>query len=222
MANKDLADEQYVELLELVQSFKDEERKQSLSILYFDYEDRVKTAPASSKLNFHNAFEGGYLDHVLRVIKAAKMMTKLYDKMGGYVDYTEDEMLFAAMHHDLGKLGTLEQPYFIEQTSEWHRTNQYAMFKHNDNAQWFDTTDLTFYILQQYGVKMNQTEALGIRLADGAYVDSNRKYLSNYGAGPCPLHTALPYVLHWADHMSAHVEGGVFRKQWIEGLKKGV
>jgi hypothetical protein len=36
--------------------------------MYDEFEDRIAMMPASSMAHFHNAFAGGYIDHVLRVI----------------------------------------------------------------------------------------------------------------------------------------------------------
>ena len=44
--------------------------------MYDDYEERIVMMPASSVAHYHNAFAGGYVDHVLRVMNCAK---KLYD-----------------------------------------------------------------------------------------------------------------------------------------------
>ena len=38
--------------------------------------------------------------------------------------FTQEELLFAAMHHDLGKLGDGTKPYYLPQDSEWHRKNK--------------------------------------------------------------------------------------------------
>ena len=41
------------------------ERKEKLKSMYADLEDRICMQPASSVNHYHNAFEGGYVDHVL-------------------------------------------------------------------------------------------------------------------------------------------------------------
>ena len=51
------------------------DRSTQLNKLYDEYEDRMVMMPASSIAHFHNAFAGGYVDHVLRVMDCAE---KLY------------------------------------------------------------------------------------------------------------------------------------------------
>ena len=58
-------------------------------------EDTYVMAPASGKSWYHNAFAGGYVDHVNRVVQYAIEQHKLYGKMGGTVDYTEEELVLA-------------------------------------------------------------------------------------------------------------------------------
>ena len=60
------------DLLEVINKNFLGERRQKLLAMYTDLEERMSLQPASSIDHYHNAFEGGYVDHVLRVIKCAK------------------------------------------------------------------------------------------------------------------------------------------------------
>ena len=51
-------------------------------------------SPASGNINYHNAYEGGYIDHVLNVARNSLRMMKLYQEAGGVVDFTQEELLF--------------------------------------------------------------------------------------------------------------------------------
>jgi hypothetical protein len=50
---------------------------------------------------------------------------------------------------------------------------------------------------------------LGIFLADGLYNKANEKYFIVYNED-FRLKTELPYIIHWADHMSCRQENS----QW--------
>ena len=63
-------------------------------------------SPASGNKFYHNSYEGGYIDHVINVSRNAIRMMRLYQESGGIIDFEQEELLFAAFHHDLGKLGT--------------------------------------------------------------------------------------------------------------------
>ena len=49
-------------------------RADKLNKLYDDYEERIIMMPASSVAHYHNAFAGGYIDHVLRVIDCVEKL----------------------------------------------------------------------------------------------------------------------------------------------------
>lgn len=45
-----------------------EDRYDLLKQMYDDYDEELVMAPGSSIEHYHNAFPGGYIDHVLRVL----------------------------------------------------------------------------------------------------------------------------------------------------------
>ena len=56
------------------------ERLEKLLHMYSDSElgQELAVAPASGKLNFHNAYVGGYIDHIMNVARNAHKMKKLF------------------------------------------------------------------------------------------------------------------------------------------------
>ena len=183
-------------------------RKDALNRMYDDFEDRMAMMPASSIAHFHNAFAGGYVDHVLRVIACTEKLYESWASMGADMSgYTIEELRFAAMHHDLGKVGFPgegNEVYQVE-TSDWHRKNQNKMYKHNENIPFTMVPDLSIWLLQQYDVKMSWTEYQAIKIHDGMYDDANKPYYVARSA-QAKLKTNLPIVLHHGDHMAAQIE----------------
>jgi hypothetical protein len=183
-------------------------RSEQLNRLYDDLEDRMVMMPASSVAHFHNAFAGGYVDHILRVIDCTKALYVTWKSMGADMSgYTEEEMIFAAMHHDLGKVGFPgegNEVYQIE-TSDWHRKNQNKMYRHNENIPFTMVPDLSIWLLQEYGVKLSWNEYQAIKIHDGMYDDSNKPYFVARSA-QAKLKTNLPILLHHGDHMAAQIE----------------
>jgi hypothetical protein len=129
---------------------------------------------------------------------------------GGIIDFEVEELLFAALHHDLGKLGDVGYPYYVEQESDWHRKNQGSLFKQNPEINYFDVTHRALFTLQKYSIQYTQKEMLGIMLADGLYNKGNEKYFISYDEN-FQLKTELPYLLHWADHMSCRIENSEYK-----------
>lgn len=172
--------------------------------MYTDYGDELTTAPASGKKQFHACFPGGYLDHVVRVTETAVKLTKMYKEMGGTIDFSAEELVFAALHHDLGKLGVPGVPYYIDQESDWHK-KQGHLYAHNQDIGFMKVPDRAVFILQKYQIPMTENEWYGIKLADGLYDEANKNYLINY-THTDPIRTNLGSILHMADYLSTQVE----------------
>ena len=203
----------YNRFIEAIKKVFSGERLDKLLHMYSPTElgTELAMAPASGKLNFHSAYPGGYIDHVMNVATNAYKIKKMFESSGGYINFTDEELLFAAFHHDLGKLGDGKEPYYLPQTSEWHQKNKKEYFTHNPKLQYFDVTDRAFWLLNQYGIKYTQKEQLGIHMADGLYNDATKKYFISYNED-FQVKTDLPYILHWADHMSTRIENSEYRK----------
>jgi len=183
-------------------------RKVQLNQMYDEFEDRMVMMPASSIAHYHNAFAGGYVDHVLRVMDCALTLHNTWTVSGADMSgYTTEELMFAAMHHDLGKVGFPgegNEVYQVE-TSDWHRKNVGRMYKHNENIPFTMVPDLSIWLLQEYNIKMSWTEYQAIKIHDGMYDDANKPYFVARSA-QAKLKTNLPVLLHHADHMAAQIE----------------
>jgi hypothetical protein len=198
----------YEKFLKQLEKFFSGERLQKLQYLYSEneYGYRAIMAPASAKEHFHNAYVGGYLDHIMNVLTTSFGVKKLYEARGGTIDFTDEELAFSAIHHDLGKLGDKEQgEYYQIQESDWHRKNRGEIFKFNPNLQYMDVVDRALFILQQYQIPCTWKETLAIKLSDGLYHEANSSYLKSYNPEH-ELKTNLPRLLHVADYISCRCE----------------
>ena len=174
-------------------------------------EDNYVMAPASGKTWYHNAFAGGYVDHVNRVVQYAVEQSRLYEKMGGTLDYTEEQLVFAALFHDLGKIGDGDQPNYIPQTDKWRQDKLSEMYTYNPDLQFMLIPDRSLFILQKFGIKVDQKEFLGIRCHDGVFDKANEAYFfSNVESSR--QKTALVSVLHTADFLASKVEYDMWKR----------
>ena len=188
-------------------------RADALAKLYDDLGERMALAPASSISHFHNAFEGGYVDHILRVMEFANMLYDVYEKAGMDMHgFTKEELMFAAVHHDLGKIGFPGDGGEIYQPndSEWHRKNQGRMYKINENNPFTMVPDLSIWLLQKYGVEMTWNEFQAIRIHDGLYDEGNRPYFISRSESS-KLKTNMVMILHQADMMASRKEYEAYR-----------
>ena len=181
------------------------DRKDGLLKMYEDFQERMMFAPASGKGHYHNAMPGGYVEHILHIIKFSQQLADLWQESGSDINFTREELVFSAMHHDLGKVGDLDNDYYIPQTSDWHRTNRGEVYTHNPDLQYMKVPDRGLWLLQHYGVKVTDKEYIGIKLTDGLYDEANKSYLMSYNPD-WQLRSNLPYILHQADMMATHIE----------------
>lgn len=198
-------EENYNKFLSYIDNYISGERKAKLRKFYEDHAERIMLMPASSVDHHHNTFPGGYVDHVMRVMDCALQLKTLWESCGSTIDYTTEELIFAAMNHDLGKIGTEEAEQYQPNDSEWHRKNQGKMYKHNPDNPFMTVPDRSLFLLQARGIKISFNEYLGIKLHDGLYEDSNKPYYISHSK-ESKLRTNLPIVLHHADHMAARIE----------------
>ena len=175
-------------------------------------EDTYVMAPASGRSWYHNAFAGGYVDHVNRVVQYAIEQHKLYEKMGGTVDYTEEELVFSALFHDLGKLGDGDTPNYIPQTDKWRRDKLSEMYSYNGDLDFMLIPDRSLFILQKFGIKVSQKEFLAIRCHDGVFDKANEAYFfSNMESSR--QKTSIISVLHSADYLASKVEYDMWKRE---------
>ena len=182
-------------------------------------EDTYVMAPASSKTWYHNAFAGGYVDHVNRVVEFAIAQHNLYEKMGGTIDYTQEQLVFAALFHDLGKIGDGDQPNYIPQVDKWRQDKLSEMYTYNPDLQFMLIPDRSLFILQKFGIKVDQKEFLGIRCHDGVFDKANEAYFfSNVESSR--QKTALISVLHTADFLASKVEYDMWKNKGGNSMPK--
>lgn len=181
------------------------ERKDKIMAMLEDLGENMALAPASGKNWYHGAYAGGYLVHVMNVVRAALKMKKLFESLGGTIDFTDEELIFSALFHDLGKVGDVDKPNYLVQDSEWHRKNQGSMYKNNPDLDFMLIPDRSLYLLQKYGIPVTQKEYLAIKLHDGLFEETNKPYYFSFSPDS-KLKTNLVKVLHAADLLAATAE----------------
>jgi hypothetical protein len=184
------------------------DRKDKLLEFYKSREETLMLSPASTKVNYHNCFAGGYIDHVLRVTEGALILDRVWEKMEQVKNYSIEELVFSAINHDLGKLGTNDQPFYIPNDSQWHIEKQGAYYKYNANMTHMRIADRSLFYLQQAGISVNENEFLAIKLHDGLYEESNKAYYMPYNA-EYAIKTNLVHILHQADLMASNIESQI-------------
>jgi hypothetical protein len=202
-------------LLSIMDKYISEPRCSELKSFYEKYAERIILMPASHKKEYHNAFPGGYVDHVLRVVDCALKLNNVWVEMG--VDtstYTIEELAFSALNHDLGKIGDSQNESYIPQTDQWRKDKLGEDYTFNSKLPFASVPDRGLFLLQQHGIKYTFNEMITIQTHDGLYDEGNKKYLMTFPPEQKPR-TSLPFIIHQADLMAARIE---FEKAWLPKL----
>jgi hypothetical protein len=202
----------WVQLMSFIKDYISEPRKTKLITFYEKYQDRIALMPAAHKKEYHNAFPGGYVEHVNRVITCALHLHELWGQMGADLStYTKEELVFSALNHDLGKIGDDHNESYIPQTDAWRRDKLGEDYKFNDKLAFASVPDRGLFLLQDNDIKYTFNEMITIQTHDGLYDEANKKYLMAYTPELKPR-TSLPFIVHQADLMAARIE---FEREWL-------
>ena len=202
----------WIDFEETIKAYISEPRCSQLLDFYSKYSDRIMMMPASHKKEYHNAFPGGYVDHVLRVVDCALKLNNVWVEMG--VDsstYTKEELVFAALNHDLGKMGDENNESYLSQDDQWRREKLGEDYKFNNRLEYMSVPDRSLHLLMSHGIMFSKNETLAIKLHDGLYDDANKPYLMTWSPETKPR-TSLVHIIHQADLMAARIE---FEKEWF-------
>lgn len=192
--------------IKIIDQYLSEERATAVKAMINSIgEELYATAPASGKNWYHGAYAGGYIVHVNTVVRYALMQMNMYKKLGGKIDFSEEELVFAALFHDLGKIGNGEKPNYIPNESEWHVKNQGLLYKNNPEIDFMLVPDRSLFLLQKYGIKISQQEYLAIKLHDGIFDESNKAYYISFNPDS-KFKTNIVPILHVADYLASRVE----------------
>ena len=151
-------------------------------------------------------------------------MYKLWKHHGADMSgYTLEELNFAALNHDLGKIGDLKHEFYIPCESDWHIRNQGKFYEINPKIPNMKVQDRSLFLLQHYNIVMTQNEFLAIQIHDGMFEESNSFYYKGFDDNKV-LKNNMPLILHQADYMSYRIEYEAWRKgkKGYNPLKKNI
>jgi len=189
--------EEKVEILNVLLKELPEERKQSVDkLLESDYGARYFNTPASSKADRHSCFEGGLFVHSITVTKLLLAQNKAM-KAG----ISTDSCIIAGLFHDLGKCGNMAEPFYVVQQDNWRRNNLGEYYKYNEKLNDSLTVpQRSLRMLQNFDVKITDSEYIAILYHDGLYVpENNHNSLKN-------SKDKLARLLHFCDSWSCFID----------------
>jgi len=181
------------QFVKMVESISDEKRRTALLTMVEELSERLFSAPASPALNYHNCCVGGLAEHSLRVYNnLRKMRDSFCQKL------SDDSIITVALFHDLGKLGTVEEPYYIDEDNSWMIETRGVYYKHNMKLDYLGVAQRSIRLLTHYGVDLTEEEYKAILIHDGQYIPENKPYAHKEGW--------LGLLLHQADMIACRTE----------------
>ena len=130
--------------------------------------ERYATCPASTRKEYYSAFPGGLCYHNLHVLK---WINKFASIMMPQVVPT-GTMVKLAVLHEIGKVGTLEQEYYVRENSNYYNEKGYY-YTYNQKVPYMKVSDRSLYLAQQYGITLTEEEYLSILLYEGHHDEDN-------------------------------------------------
>ena len=165
----------------------------NLNNLLSNMGERIVMCPASSRTDQYSCFPGGLVQHSLTVTSTMRTLDKAFGS-----NLPTASILKVGLLHDIGKVGDLTKRYFVEQDSSWHREKLGQMYKYNDTLNKMSVSHRTLWLLQHFGVTLNNDEWIAIQLASGSHFEENRFYVGH--------EPTLALILQQAKSMAIHLE----------------
>jgi len=195
----------YVDFVtKLIDDYFTNSRKIAIEEMLDTIGDRFFSSPCCSKLEFsstgHPCSPGGLVIHSIEVVK---LVFKLYKVLNiEESEVPKQSLVLASLFHDLGKIGTLEQPFYVPQDDNWRRDKLgelYTINKKIDDS--LTHAQRSVRLLSQFGVELTNLEHDAILLHDGIYVVENQNRESTY------TQNKLLRIVHFADMWLTFMEG---------------
>lgn len=118
-------------------------------LMSFLGEEFIK-APASTMESLNNAFEGGLIDHSLRV---AQYAVKINNSLPDDEKVEQTSLLKVCLLHQIGKANL-----YKECDSEWHRKNQGKMYEFREDLVSMRVSERSVYYALSHGITLTQDE----------------------------------------------------------------
>lgn len=163
--------------------------------LFSTLRDRIGAAPASTREQFHGAYPGGLAQHLASTAEAAQALT-------GALNATipEASLILVSLLHDIGKIGDQDRPYYIPQTSDWHR-NRGSIYEISQALTVMSVPDRSLWWCSRFQIPLTTEEWQAIR-----YINSIHGH-DNLGRGEVAFHeTDLLWVCASAKAWAIRVE----------------
>ncbi len=160
----------------LVETHISPERASQLLNLITKLGDNFTKAPGSMYLDNNYCFEGGLILQACNTFSFALDFCKLYKKHSIPLDFNIEELTTVCLFSSIGLCEVDGVPFFVPETSDWHKKNMNRGYKFNDDVKFLLASDKTLFLLQKY-TTLTYNEYVAIKIQTGSIDESASKYL---------------------------------------------
>lgn len=191
----------YNKLESIVNKYFSPERTKKAIYMLEQLQERILMAPASTRVDFHNAYPGGWLQHTLNVINASSKLYNVWKEFkNGVSNFTVEELIFSAMFHDLGKIGDIKEPYYIPAPSWQQQKGIKYEVNHKKLSYWMDVSQRSLFLLQYFDIKVTDNESMAILMSNGLFAKTITE--QHYTL----LKSNLPIIVHHANFLASRIK----------------
>lgn len=133
-------------------------RREAIDRMLDYFGERMIMCPAEPRNDSPGCEPGGLVHQAITVAKGMKRMNDTFE-MGASVE----SILVVGLFHEIGKVGSLEEPYFVPEEESWRREKLGSFYKPNERISRMTVPERSIYLLQHFGVNLNEEEFLAIR-----------------------------------------------------------
>lgn len=130
--------------------------------------DRYALCPASANTEYYSAFPGGLIYHTLHLLQWVGRFANL---MAPNV-YQKNTLLKISILAEIGKIGDLENDYFIPTKTQWQKDKGF-MYEINPAISYMRVNQRCLYLAKEFNIPLTSEEYMSILLSDKLNEDGN-------------------------------------------------
>jgi hypothetical protein len=134
------------------------DRGDGLTRMMDELGERLLMCPAEPRNDSPGCEPGGLIQQAITVAKGMKRINDTFE-MGA----STESILVVGLLHELGKVGNLEESYFVAEEESWRRDKLGAFYKPNEGMSRMTIPERSLYLLQHYNVRLTEEEFMAIR-----------------------------------------------------------
>ena len=163
----------------------------NLNKLLDDLGERICLCPASTRKDEAGCYPGGLVDNSLKITAAMRNLNDTFE-----LGVPVSSIIKTGLLHNIGKIGDLSTPMFIEQDSDWHREKLGQIYKFNEELKRASFTHLSLFILQSFNITLTKDEWIAIQVSSGPQLEENKFYAGHESSLAVLLQSAKRFVIH--------------------------